>query len=121
MPERPSKKQSEVLDAIHSFIEQNGFGPSYRELQRHLGYKSVSTIAAHVDGLVAKGLLHKQENAARSLQFVPTSIESEQATPSESHLEWLRKEIAEREADDTLSKEAAILKAALTVLDQEKS
>ena len=63
---RPSKKQRELLSFIDGFIKGYGYGPSYREIMRSLNYKSVSTVATHVDNLIAKGYLVKKDNSARS-------------------------------------------------------
>ena len=38
-----------------------------------MGYKSVSTVAIHIDGLITKGYLRKRDNSARSLEVVTTS------------------------------------------------
>lgn len=65
---RPSKKQQELLIFIEGFIAQHGYGPSYREIMRALDYKSVSTVAVHVDNLIKKGHLQKRTNSARSLE-----------------------------------------------------
>src|SRR6266702_1839636 len=65
---RPSKKQRELLTFIEGFITQHGYGPSYREIMRALDYKSVSTVAVHVDNLIKKGHLHKRDKSARSLE-----------------------------------------------------
>lgn len=67
---RPSKKQKELLGFIDSFIAGHGYGPSYREIMRALDYKSVSTVAVHVDNLIAKGQLFKRDHSARSLEVV---------------------------------------------------
>jgi SOS-response transcriptional repressor LexA len=64
---RASKKQSEVLGFVQEFIHQHGYGPSYREIMRGLSYTSVSTVAAHINNLVAAGYLAKKSNSARSL------------------------------------------------------
>ena len=45
----PTKKQYELLLFIDNFIKDNGYGPSYREIMRALNYKSVSTVAVHID------------------------------------------------------------------------
>jgi repressor LexA len=66
--ERPSKKQRELLSFIDGFIAGHGYGPSYREIMRALNYKSVSTVAIHVDNLIAKGHLVKKDHSARSLE-----------------------------------------------------
>lgn len=86
--ERATKKQHELLSYIDGFIQANGYGPSYREVMRALDYKSVSTVATHVSGLIAKGYLEKTGNSARSLQVVArTQTES-------TNITWLRSEFA---------------------------
>jgi len=42
---------------------------------RALGYKSVSTVAVHIDGLITKGYLRKRDNSARSLEVVTTHLD----------------------------------------------
>lgn len=70
MEQRPTKKQRELLGFIDGFIKGNGYGPSYREIMRALDYKSVSTVATHIDGLIARGWLVKRDNSARTLEVV---------------------------------------------------
>jgi SOS-response transcriptional repressor LexA len=93
---RPSKKQRELLSFIDGFIKGNGYGPSYREIMRALDYRSVSTVAVHVDGLIVRGLLRKTDNSARSLEVIRSA---EAASPSAAnHRAWLQKEIHARES-----------------------
>lgn len=70
---RASKKQQELLQFVDGFIKGSGYGPSYREIMRALGYKSVSTVATHIDGLIAKGYLRRHDQSARSLEIVSQS------------------------------------------------
>ena len=70
MTERSTKKQKELLAFVDAFIKEHGYGPSYREVMNGMGYKSVSTVAVHIDGLIAKGYLRKRDNSARSLEVV---------------------------------------------------
>jgi len=79
MEKRPTKKQKELLSFIDGFIKGNGYGPSYREIMRALDYKSVSTVATHVDGLIQRGWLHKRDNEARTLEVVAPGEESNPA------------------------------------------
>lgn len=65
-----TKRQKEVLDYVTQFIEIHGYAPSYREIAAHFGYGSVATVAEHIDSLVAKGMLQKGDNEARSIQLV---------------------------------------------------
>lgn len=94
---RPSKKQRELLTFINDFIKANGYGPSYRETMRALDYKSVSTVATHVDGLIAKGFLRKKDNSARSLEVI-TITPPEEPTPQQlsSKEKWLSDEVSKR-------------------------
>lgn len=89
---RPSKKQRELLTFIEGFIAQHGYGPSYREVMRALDYKSVSTVAVHVDNLIKKGHLRKRDKSARSLEVCAENpkIAAVVAKPvSQSQEKWL--------------------------------
>jgi repressor LexA len=96
--ERPSKKQRELLSFIDGFIKTNGYGPSYREIMNGLGYKSVSTVATHVDNLIAKGHLIKRDYSARSLEVVDGSTADfkEPSKVSQSQGKWLVDQITVR-------------------------
>lgn len=74
--ERSTKRQKELLDFVDGFIQKYGYGPSYREIMNSLGYKSVSTVAIHINGLVAKGYLRKRDKSARSLEVISTQYKS---------------------------------------------
>jgi SOS-response transcriptional repressor LexA len=112
---RPSKKQRELLTFIEGFIKGNGYGPSYREIMRALDYKSVSTVAVHVDGLIAHGLLHKKDNSARSLEIASTKPEK---SPRDMHIEWLERELKKRETDGA-KKEAELLRQVLALFQKD--
>ncbi|MBP9667241.1 hypothetical protein KBD87_00330 [Candidatus Saccharibacteria bacterium] len=89
--ERASKKQQELLSFVDGFIKGNGYGPSYREIMRALGYKSVSTVATHIDGLIVKGYLRRGvDNSARSLEVVtlrePAQVKAESQSVFEDEL-----------------------------------
>jgi repressor LexA len=77
---RPTKKQKELLSFIDGFIKGNGYGPSYREIMRALDYRSVSTVATHVNGLISRGWLIKKDNSARTLEVVAPTESTTVAT-----------------------------------------
>lgn len=89
--ERPSKKQRELLSFIDGFIKGHGYGPSYREVMRALNYKSVSTVAIHINGLITKGHLQKRTHSARSLEVLtnPSSFKDLNTPVSEAQSKWL--------------------------------
>ena len=125
---RPSKKQRELLSFIDGFIKGNGYGPSYREIMRALDYKSVSTVAVHVNGLITRGFLYKKDNSARSLTVVqePSYGAVIKEGGEKVHQEWLRgvadaKVTAlEQSADDVTAQDVAILIETLRILGLKK-
>ena len=103
MSERSTKKQRELLEYVDGFIRQHGYGPSYREIMNALGYKSVSTVAVHIDGLIAKGYLHKRDNSARSLEILSSDYhtgaragDGEQAVKATAKEKWLVEAVEQR-------------------------
>lgn len=70
-----TKRQKEILDYVTQYLEVHGYAPSYREIAEAFKLGSVATVAEHVDTLISKGLLRKNENEARSLQLVQPSEE----------------------------------------------
>jgi|TARA_B100001245_G_scaffold2814_1_gene2295 SOS-response transcriptional repressor LexA len=110
MRERTTKKQQELLQFIGDFVEQHNYAPSYRETMRALGYKSVSTVAVHVDALIAKNYLTKTDKSARSIRVVTAAD-----TTNNDHIKWLQTELAKREAAGNET-EAETLRKALAIL-----
>jgi len=98
MAERSTKRQKELLEYVDGFIQEHGYGPSYREIMNAIGYKSVSTVAIHIDGLISKGFLRKTDNSARSLEVVTTNATTASASKSVSPAKekWLVDEITDR-------------------------
>lgn len=95
---RPSKKQRELLSFLDAFIKTNGYGPSYREVMNALNYKSVSTVATHIDNLIKKGHVRKRDYSARSLEVVATADKPVKDTTKVTATEgkWLVDQITQR-------------------------
>ncbi len=98
--DRPSKKQRELLSFIDGFIKGYGYGPSYREIMRALNYKSVSTVATHIDNLIAKGHLVKKDKSARSLSVIDAEVTATHQPAAHGHVDlhkqWLLKRVQMR-------------------------
>lgn len=106
-----TKKQKQMLDFIDGFIKGNGYSPTYREIMRALGYKSVSTVAKHIDNLVILGKLEKRDGEVRSI-----SLYSHENNPP-----WwvnLEQEIQRRKksTDKNVIQEAEVLQKALEIV-----
>ena len=100
MTDRSTKKQKELLTFVDVFINEHGYGPSYREVLNGLGYKSVSTVAVHIDGLISKGYLNKRDNSARSLEVVSSTYVpgsgAAKSTNGTAKEKWMLEAIEER-------------------------
>ena len=64
-------------EAIRAFIVERtaeaGTCPSHRDIAAHFGFKSPFAVACHLDALVSKGALLRDEGRARSLRPVTAS------------------------------------------------
>ncbi len=109
MSDRSTKRQKELLEYVDRFIKEHGYGPSYREVMKALGYKSVSTVAVHINGLIAKGYLRKTDNSARSLEVVSSQFGTGSgpavAAPSSAKEKWLVEAVEVRFSEYDKSKE----------------
>jgi repressor LexA len=66
-----TKRQKQILDYHDSFIEVNGYSPSFEEIADNFGYSSLATVHEHLTNLERKGYLRKDYNKSRSLELVP--------------------------------------------------
>ena len=66
-----TRRQKEVLDFISSFVQRNGYSPSFEEIARGLDLKSLATVHKHITNLQNKGLLQRAHNRSRSIDVMP--------------------------------------------------
>ena len=98
-----TSKQQRILDFISDFIEKNGVSPTYREIADGLELRTVSTVAEHIDNLVARGALKRSEDHGRVLEVVDLSF------PETTSLFRNRMTFASEEEKDILRKAASLL------------
>lgn len=72
-----SKRQKEVLDYITSFIQENGYAPTYQEIGDYFDLSSVATVHQHVKALEDKGYLKSEYNAKRALEVLAVRDENQ--------------------------------------------
>ena len=65
-----TKKQRQILDYVESFVNSEGYSPSYEEIAANFGYSSLATVHEHLTNLEQKGFLRKNYNKSRSLEVV---------------------------------------------------
>jgi repressor LexA len=66
-----TRRQKEVLDFLESFVGRNGYSPSFEEIARGMGLKSLATVHKHITNLEKKGLLDRVHNRSRSIDLLP--------------------------------------------------
>jgi repressor LexA len=68
-----TRRQKEVLDFLTDFTRKNEYSPSYEEIARGLGLKSLATVHKHITNLSNKGMLQREHNRSRSIDVVPAN------------------------------------------------
>jgi repressor LexA len=54
-----TERQEEILEFIRHFQQEHALPPSTRDIQRHFGFSSQTTVMGHLQALAAKGHLGK--------------------------------------------------------------
>ena len=66
-----SPAQEKVFRFLREYIARNGYSPSYEEVRRHLGFKSLNSVYKHLKQLEARGYLQTPwHNKKRALDLV---------------------------------------------------
>ncbi|PYP90538.1 MAG: repressor LexA [Candidatus Angelobacter sp. Gp1-AA117] len=66
-----TKRQRQVYDFIHDFVQEHGYSPSFEEIGSGMGLSSLATVHKHVSNLEKKGLLKRDYNRSRSIDVLP--------------------------------------------------
>ena len=65
---RQAKRSSRLSGIVCS---RNGYSPSFEEIARGMGLKSLATVHKHITNLEKKGLLDRVHNRSRSIDVLP--------------------------------------------------
>ena len=63
-------RADEVLDFIKSYLTENGFPPSIRDIAEGVGLQSTATVHWHLTTLERRGLIIRHAGGKRMLQLV---------------------------------------------------
>jgi repressor LexA len=66
-----TRRQRQVYDYIHNFVQTHGYSPSFEEIGEGLGLSSLATVHKHISNLEKKGLLKRDYNRSRSIDVLP--------------------------------------------------
>jgi repressor LexA len=99
-----TKRQKEVLDFITSYVERNGYKPSYQRIARHLGVSSKAGVARHIKSLETQGLIsRRRENGTFGLEIPSNGVSAdlfckieqfERAEGDGVAEDWIKSEVA---------------------------
>ncbi len=89
-----TRRQKEVLDFIASFVERQGYSPSFEEIARGLSLKSLATVHKHITNLQTKGALQRGHNRSRSIDVLPMPRAQRAAQPSRERLPLMGRIVA---------------------------
>ncbi len=67
-----TKRQSEILNFLKSWIEDNGYPPTRAEIAKELGFKSPNAAEDHLKALARKGAIEMIPGASRGLKIIET-------------------------------------------------
>ena len=65
-----TRRQKQVYDFISSFVDRNGYSPSFEEIAEGLGLSSLATVHKHITNLEEKELLKRDYNRSRSIDLL---------------------------------------------------
>ena len=69
-----SKMQQRIYDYIVSFIRDQGYPPSVREIGEAVGLKSPSTVHVHLKKLAEAGVIEKGAGKGRAITLTESAV-----------------------------------------------
>ncbi len=95
-------RQRDVLDFIQAEQREKGITPSTREIQKHFGFASQTSVMQYLDALERKGFLGRHARKARAL-ITPVQKVRITDVPIYGHIPAGMAELAEQEAEGHVS------------------
>lgn len=80
MKNKLTERQKEILNHIQSFINENGFPPTLREIAAHFGLASTFGVKRHLDALKKKGYLRIESYASRAISLSKKSFDESEVS-----------------------------------------
>lgn len=74
MPITLYRRQKQILDFLHQYIDKYGYSPTLGEIAESIGVSSLATVHEHLQSLVQKGVIKKFEGAVRGIEVIDNKI-----------------------------------------------
>ncbi|MFH0854099.1 MAG: transcriptional repressor LexA [bacterium] len=65
-----TKRQKQILDFISKYIKKGGISPTYEEIKKRFRLSALSTVHQHVEALINKEYLIKNNHLSRGLELI---------------------------------------------------
>lgn len=75
-----TERQQEILDWLKSYIRDNRYPPTLREIGTQFEIASTQGVKRHLDALERKGKIRCENNASRGIVVIEDAVEVENAT-----------------------------------------
>jgi repressor LexA len=69
-----SRKQQAILHFIETFLEENDYPPTIRDIQTELGISSTSVVDYNLKALEARGVIRRNSKISRGIELVNRSM-----------------------------------------------
>lgn len=66
-----TRRQKQILDYLESYIQANGYAPSFEEIAEQFDFRSLATVHEHLTNLERKGYIRRTHNESRAIEMVP--------------------------------------------------
>jgi len=70
-----TERQREILNYIQSFLRENAYWPSIRDIQNHFDFASTNAVMGHLRALERKEILSRIPGQARTFKFAEQEVE----------------------------------------------
>lgn len=70
-----TERQREILNYIQSFLRENAYWPSIRDIQNHFDFASTNAVMGHLRALERKEILSRIPGQARTFKFVDQEVD----------------------------------------------
>lgn len=64
-----TKRQKEIYDYVKNYIETKGISPTFDEIRKRLKLSALSTIHQHIEAIIDKGFLTKNDKLTRGIEL----------------------------------------------------
>ena len=66
-----TKRQSEILEFVRGYINDQGYAPSFEEIAEKFDFQSLATVHEHLSNLERKGYIRRAHNESRAIEVLP--------------------------------------------------